>query len=185
MSENFDQIRSRSPFTSVDGSETIVLNQNGVTKGGFLSVLREYILAGFDPVPYVPPAQATDQELQLGAETDERMYSPRQIVETIAFHTAPKEPHFINEDSEITEADLNTILVCDAGHEITLSLTDLPAIENGYFRVVNLAESAVTVTKPTGVTFVDTTGVITDKAVMQHSMLEFLFIGDSTWYVRE
>lgn len=44
MAENFDQTRIRSPFTTVDGSETVVLNQGGETKGGFLSVIRTWIL---------------------------------------------------------------------------------------------------------------------------------------------
>lgn len=215
MAENFDQTRTRAPFTTVDGTETIVLNQGGLTKGGFLSVLRTWILDSLTvvrsqisdatafgrdllgladatalndlivhPTPYLPPVTATSEELELGTETDERMFTPSLIVEAIAFHTAPKNPQAIEESIEITEDEVGGILVCDAADEIDITLPELIGLQRGAIQVINLATDPVSIVTD-GTTLIDGTGTIVDKTVIQYEHAELIYLGDNTWYVRE
>lgn len=43
--KTIDQIASDSPFTTLDGSENVVINQESVTKGGALNILKDWILS--------------------------------------------------------------------------------------------------------------------------------------------
>lgn len=46
--ENYDQIRTRSPISTLTGSETFLVQDAGVTKGGFVSIIRAYVLNGLE-----------------------------------------------------------------------------------------------------------------------------------------
>lgn len=48
MSKDFDAIRADNPITSLTGTETFVIQDSGITKGGFLSVLRDWVRTGFE-----------------------------------------------------------------------------------------------------------------------------------------
>ncbi|QFR56730.1 hypothetical protein CPT_Mendera_204 [Stenotrophomonas phage Mendera] len=45
--ETYDQIRARSPIDTLQGTELILVQDGGVTKGGFVSILKSYVLNGF------------------------------------------------------------------------------------------------------------------------------------------
>lgn len=206
MSENYDQIRTRAPFTTLDGSETLTINQGGATKGGFLSVLKAWVLDSLtvtraaisDATAYgrtlmgladvaalkteVLPAAATPIELEEGTVEDARMFTPNLIVDAIAFHTAPKAPQFIEENTTISESHIGSILVCDAPAAIDVTVADLTA---GQFELINLAVDAVTIEPDVDVIFMDSTGTIVSKTVAQYAHVRVSFIGNSTWYIKE
>lgn len=206
MSENYDQIRTRAPFTTLDGTETLTINQSGSTKGGFLSVLKTWVLEGLtltraaisDATAYgrtlmemadadalkteVLPAEATSLELEEGTVEDARMFTPNLIVDAIAHHTAPKVPQFIEENTTIADSHLGAILVCDAPGAIALTVADLTS---GQFEVINLAVDAVSIEPDVDVVFMDSTGTITSKTVAQYAHVRVSFIGNSTWYIKE
>lgn len=210
MAENYDQIRTRSPLTSLDGTETFTVNQGGLTKGGFLSVLRDWIvstiqvtraqisdatafgrsLLGLDDkdalleVLEIEPAAAiaTSAELEAGTETGVRSLSPSLVVEAIAFHTA-KDPHFVDADTTLTEANVGEVLVCDSDEAIEVTVPVL-AITTGKFQIINLALDAVTILPGSGVTLLDNTGNKTEIEVVQYAHVEFIYISDDTWYLR-
>jgi len=46
--KTIDQIATDSPFSSLTGTENVVLNQSGVTKGGAVSILKTWILSGVE-----------------------------------------------------------------------------------------------------------------------------------------
>lgn len=212
MAENIDQIRQRSPFTTVDGTESILLQQSGVTKAGFLSVIRTWILDTFqinrdqindatefgrdlltleDAVdlnllithPPLPPS-ATQAEMDAGTETASRMYSPSILIDAIQSRVPlPKIPQSIDVDTTLTNGEIGSVLVCDASQEITVTVPQL-ALTYGTVQIINLAASPVSI-EPDNTTLIDGTGTIIEKSIVQYEHVELIFLGNNTWYVRE
>lgn len=208
MAENFDQTRQRSPFTSVDGSETIVLNQGGVTKGGFLSVIKDWILdtltvtrsqiddaTGFgrdllaveDATELTSlvefPAVATATELEEGTVQSLRMVTPQLVVGAINFH-AGKVPFAIDANTIIDEDDLSSILVCDAIAAISITVPVMVGVQHGSLQVINLAPDPVSILTDSTI-LIDSTGTIVNKDIAQYEHVELIYLGDDTWYIRE
>lgn len=209
MAENFDQTRARSPFTSVDGSETVVLHQDGVTKGGFLSVLRDWIVEGLqvvtDQISNATafgrnllqlddraalnglidfPSTASSGELEEGTQEEIRSLSPSLLVEAIAFHTAPKNPQSIDSNHVISDDDVNSILVCDATSEIDITLPVIAGLQRGAIEIINLADTPVSII-PDSVIIIDSTGATLELTVEQYAYQVLIYLGDDTWYARE
>lgn len=116
MSKDFDAIRTDQPFTTLDGTETFVLQSGGVTKGGFMSVLRDWVRTGFQiasaaitdasasgkTVLTGTPAEGrgalqaqaalttvSDAEVAAGTGTTVRGYTPAKVTASIKVITDP------------------------------------------------------------------------------------------------
>lgn len=208
MAEDFDDIRMRSPFSSVDGNETIVLNQNGTTKGGFLSVMLNWIRDNLTVTPdniaapatsygrniltianqaalrnEAAPAIVTESDLLTGTLTQVRSLTPALLTSAIISHSQ-KTPQAITSATTLSTAHLGKILVCDATGAISLTLPTITGMTRGAFEVINLASSNVTLTPGAGITFIGDTGTIANKVIPQYAQIKAFWLGSNRWSIR-
>lgn len=197
MARDFDNIRNESPFTSLVGDETIVLNQGGVTKGGFISVVREWvsntigtdfgrsILGMADRDALLEQSThdlATTQEMADGFEEDPRSMSPllvRQAIDAVC-----RRPNLaVETGAQLGEEHLYRLLVCEADTAISLILPEDSGNE-GFMYVVNLGGEDVTIDAGIS-TLVGATGPISEIIVEPYGFVEIHSLGNATWYVKE
>lgn len=208
MAENYDQIRVRAPFTTLDGTETMTLSQGSTTKGGFLSVLKAWVLNNLtieaeqidDATTFgkdllvledaaelqgllTLPELATTPEMEAGTEDEERAMSPELVVEAIKHHTA-NTPVGVTADKTLTLADISDVLVCDAVGNIEITVPVLARLTNGKIHIINLSADTVSIILD-DTTLIDTTGDIVSKDIAQFAHVELIYMGDDTWYARE
>lgn len=197
MARDFDQIRTDSPFTSLDGTETIVLNQGAITKGGFLSVIREWIQSTIgtpfgrsllqlgelsDLTDLTTLQTATEQEMQEGTEEELRSVSPALI--TQAFENIVQRPNeLIDDDAVLTDGHMRRLLVCDAAAPIEVDLF-VPSSGMGYFWLVNLSEDPVVIGTDT-LSILTPQGPEIEVTVPQYGFVNAVFLGSDTWYIKE
>lgn len=209
MSENFDDIRLRSPFSSVDGTETLILNQGGTTKGGFLSVVLNWVRDNLtvNPANIGSPATAygkglletasrealrteaapitgTEVEFANSTLTAVRSVTPALLATAVVTH-AQKTPQAITATTSITNAHLGRILVCAASSAITLTVPTIASLARGAIQVINLGSSNVTLASGAGITLTGSTGTIATKVIPQYGRVEALYLGSNRWDIRE
>ena len=208
---NLDQIRTAAPITVLDGTETFIINQSGITKGGFLSDLLEWIasaidlgvdriteagayastMLGFvdleDAQAELLPAEADLVTVLAGTVEDLRSYSPKTIADAIAAivedATDPIAPLEITTNTTLADTIQGRTVVCDGAAAVELTLESLALPLGTKFKVVNLAVDAVTVTPDVGVTLIDSTGSIVDLTLIQYASASFEYIAEDTWYI--
>lgn len=207
---NLDQIRTASPILALDGTETFIVNQSGVTKGGFLSDLLEWIAGaieiGVDAITEAGPYAATilgfadleDAQAELlpieadtaailaGTELELRSFAPKSIFDAITDvvenATDPIAPLEITTNTTLADTIQGRTVVCDGAAAVELTLESLALPLGTKFKVINLAVDDVTVT-PDLVTFIDSTGAIADLTLVQHASATFEYIALDTWYI--
>lgn len=209
MAENFDDIRLRSPFTTVDGSETLIINQGGSTKGGFLSVLLNWIRDNLTVAPNnigspataygrgllstesrdtlrteAAPVTGTDVEFANPANNSIRSISPSLLATAVVTH-AQKTPQAITVSTTLTSSHLGRILVCDTSSAITLTLPTIAGIARGEIQIINLGTGIVTLTSGAGITFLSDTGTIANKAIARYKSVQVFFLGTNRWDIRD
>lgn len=207
---NLDQIRTDNPITSLDGTETFIVNQGGDTKGGFLSDLLEWIasvieipvaqiteagtyaatMLGFDDLEDAQatllPAAADAAAIITGTSEDLASFTPKVIsdavLELLDDALIPVAPLDVDADATLTDNIIGRTVVCDGAAAVELTLEQLALPPGTKFKVINLAVDDVTVT-PDAVTLIDSTGTITDLTLTQYSSAIFEYIADDTWYI--
>ena len=200
MARNYDQIRTESPFTVLDGTETVTLNQGGITKGGFLSIVRSWIantigttfgrsvlnmanIAALQTA--VLPATASDVDLETATEEDPRQMSPSLLAGAILYHAKVREALQIADNIVLDEGDLDRIIISDGVAAVEVELPAIADIDTSYYFVlINLAEDAVTLT-PVGTTLIGTSGALVDVTIPQYGSIDALYLGSDTWYIKE
>lgn len=82
--KTYDQIRTDAPIDTLGANDTFLISQSAITKGGPISLLRDWINSFYDLV--------SQAEAEAGTETEVRKWSPLRIAEAIAaLETGPHE----------------------------------------------------------------------------------------------
>lgn len=207
---NFDQIRVDRPINPLDGTETFIVNQGGVTRGGFLSALLAWIqntievsvdaisesgsyastILGFDDLEdaraTLLPDDGTAEEILTGTETEARIWSPDVLAdaidEIVTEAVAIPGPVLVNDDVTLDGGIARNLVKCNPTEAIVVTLPALALPEGTPFKIINLENFDVTVT-PASVTLIDSTGPIVDLVLSQYDSANFTYIDEDTWFV--
>ena len=208
MARNYDQIRVASPFSTLTGAETITLNQSGVTKGGFLSVIREWLqntinlnMSRIEATPFfrgladlddadelktlVLPEVASQSTLDTGTSTTPVLVTPLRLATMVDNRTAPKTVLVVTNTYTINAAALNRTIVCNRSSAFGVSLPLIAGVlTSDKFSMINRGAGKVTVT-PTTVTFLTKAGAASTIELDQNKSIDAQYIGSNIWYIWE
>lgn len=197
MARDFDQIRTDSPFSALDGTETIVLNQGAITKGGYLSVVREWIQSTIgttfgrsllqldeltDLTNLTTPQTATQTEMEEGTEEELRSMSPALVSKAIE-NVVQRSNELVDDDVTLTDDHMRRLLVCDAPNAIEVDLA-VPSTGAGFFWLVNLSVEPVVIGSDT-LSILTPLGPELDVTIPQYGFVNAIYLGADTWYIKE
>ena len=152
MSKNFDQIRTEAPLATVDGTETFIVNKGGVTSGGFLSILKAYVLAGFEAVNItnsttlgrglITAAAASDgrtlleaaqqrtainqADAEAGTATIIQDFTAQRVRQAIASYSDPKRRNSIvlTATTTVSQTHTDRTVICDSASAFDINFPD-------------------------------------------------------------
>lgn len=206
---NFDQIRINYPFGSLTGTETFIAQQDGLTKGGFLSVLKEWMFVDFVAAG-ITDATTVGKNILTAANADDVMTaiglsepSPANVVnqsETeYRFLWSPKDVHDAISSREV-KVPVEITVTGDAAlswvgrkviarHGATSITQTLPVTEDPVtftagmeFTIINLGGSVVVVDGSDGI-IEDSVGTATSITIPVNEKAVFVCTADNTWFV--
>lgn len=180
--KSFDDIRIEEPLGPLDGNETFVVNQGGVTRGGFLSVLRSWLqttiqltISNITDISNVLPVAGTAAEIVAATETAARTFSPKTIADGV-YQT----PIVITSATTLDAASCRRrTIVTDSATAFALTVPTLTLPLGVEFSVVNKGAGTVSVTPSTGVPINGSDSLPID--VLQYEHVTFTYVATDTW----
>lgn len=212
MSKNYDQIRTSSPLSTLDGTETFTVNQSGVTKGGFLSLLKTFIKSGFVAADVTNStstgrdvltaanaaagrtalgAQATltvvDQATaEAGVSTTLLGWTSQRVRQAIAAYSDPKRlPSLVvTASGTANNTYTNRTVIASASGAITIGLPTSGSdfSSTDVLVIANLGTAPVTIDGASSITQKGT-GVVTSYSLAVNGIVRLYNLGGYNWFL--
>lgn len=212
MAKTLDQLRADHPITSLDGTETFVVQKLGVTGGGFLSVLREWVLASVNALAITDSTAvgrdvltATDaaaartaisaqQELttvsqvdaEAGTSSVEHNWTPERVRQAI--DAVPKATVEVVDPGNIAPtasyANRTTVIKSSTAIDFTLPSSGTEFGPKDSIRLINLGAATVTITGGVKL-YVSGTGVETEFDLVTNKMVTLYNLAGNEWFLSE
>lgn len=212
MAKTFDQLRTDHPITTLDGTETFVVQKLGITGGGFLSVLRDWILNSVNALAITDStsvgravltavdaaaartaisaqqALATVSQVDAEAGTSTTVYnwSPERVRQAI--EAAPKATVKVVDPGNITAtssyANRTTVIDSSTAIDFVLPSSGTEFGSKDTIRLINLGTGTVTVTGGASL-IVSGTGVETEFDLATNKMVTLYNLTGNEWFLSE